>query len=156
MKKILFTFIYFISMAAQAQQGMCFKQEINPATSKPFTSEQEWQNELDNWEEAAPRTAGLLSLWKAYSLFTNEKDMARKMGTDKTAHCYLGCRISQETDYETADYVGWLKEQRDLKDCNINTHFDDLDYKATQKGAELGETQIDAKSCQEACKQLYR
>lgn len=78
------------------------------------------------------------------------------MGSDKLAHCYIGCRISQETNYHTADYVGWLKEDRDISDCRGQSYFDEEDYRATVRGAQFGESQPDAPSCERACKQVYK
>lgn len=94
-------------------------------------------------------------LVKAYSVYKNEKTQAERMSSDKRAHCYIGCRIAQETNYETADYVGWLKEKRDLSDCNPKTHFDEEDYKATIRGASFGNTQRDSLGCLQACTQTY-
>lgn len=98
---------------------------------------------------------GPIDLMRAYSLYKKEKAQAEKLGNDKRAHCFLGCRISQHTDYHTADYVGWLKEDRDISDCNPRSHFDEEDYRATVRGAQIGESQNEAATCIQACKQVY-
>jgi hypothetical protein len=67
----------------------------------------------------------------------------------------VGCRISQEVNYRTAEYVGWYKEDQDIKDCNKSTHFDVADFDATVEGAQMGQSQIDVAGCLQACTQKY-
>ncbi|MGZ3769990.1 MAG: hypothetical protein ACXVCP_16000 [Bdellovibrio sp.] len=151
--KNLFVFIICLFASTVALAGACYEQEINFKTGKIFASYDEYQSELQRWEEKAPSTPSYYSLMKAYLLYKNDKDFALKIKNDKVAHCFMGCRISQYTDYHTADYVGWLKEKKDLKDCNINTHYDEYDYVATVRGAQIGENS--SASCLSSCKQIY-
>ncbi|WP_295900000.1 hypothetical protein [uncultured Bdellovibrio sp.] len=135
--------------------SLCYQSEGNPRTGKAFATDQDYQEELSRWRSQAPSTPNPFSLLKAYNVYSSEKAFANSMKSDKRAHCYMGCRISQSTNYKTADYVGWLKEERDLKDCNRNTHYDEEDYVATLRGATFGESQKDAKGCLQACEQVY-
>lgn len=133
----------------------CFTQEFNPATNKPFASQEDYNSALQEWEFRAPTNPGIFALARAYSVYNKEKTTAQQITYDKRAHCYVGCRISQEVDFRTAEYVGWLKEDRDIKDCNKNSHFDPADFDATVAGAQLGQSQVDAAGCMAACKQNY-
>lgn len=156
MTKMLFGLIVCFSSAAQAADPLCYQKELNPNTQQAFSSAHEYNSFRSDWANQNPGSGNPLALIKAYSVYKSEKSKAETMGTDKLAHCYMGCRISQETNYHTADYVGWLKEERDITDCNLKTHFDEEDYKATARGAGFGENARDAASCETACKQVYK
>lgn len=149
-----FFFLVLISQTAFAQ-GECFQSEVNPLTRKIYASSEVYTEHLREWTTLAPASPGLFVLAKAYGIYSREKDFTNKLKNDKRAHCYIGCRLSQEIDYRTAEYVGWLKEDRDLKDCKKATHFDSADYKATRVGATLGESQVDAEGCLKSCKLNY-
>lgn len=156
MQKFFFLLILGFSSLAQAQDPLCYQKEKNPVTRQVFQSEDEYNSVREAWAHRHPGTGNPFSLIKAYKIYKNEKTKAERMGTDKLAHCYMGCRISQETSFATADYVGWLKEDRDITDCNVSTHFDEDDYEATRRGAQFGESQRDPQGCEQACKQVYR
>ncbi|UOF01710.1 hypothetical protein [Bdellovibrio reynosensis] len=155
MKKWLLV-LSIISFNASAAD-LCFKSENNPRTGEVFQTQADYDDELSLWNQKHPGMPNPFSLMKAYSLYSSEKDLANKLKkkSDKLAHCYVGCRISQEISKRTADYVGWYKEEKDLKDCHHGTRFDEQDYIATVRGADLGETQQDAKGCLDSCTQIY-
>ncbi|MGZ3780993.1 MAG: hypothetical protein ACXVCY_10125 [Pseudobdellovibrionaceae bacterium] len=127
--------------------------ETDSRTGTYFQSEEDYQKELERWALQNPGMPSPLSLVKAYSVYSKEKSKAVAISkkSDKKAHCYVGCRISQVTNYDTANYVGWLKEERDLKDCDPKTHYDEEDYRATLKGAQIGENH--SADCLQACTQ---
>lgn len=151
MKTLFFIFFFLSSVVAAA--NTCFKSEKNFRTHVYFSDENEYQEELDLWEAKSPKMPSIFSLMIAYDVYSKEKSVISSIRSDKIVHCYMGCRISQRTDYKTADYVGWLKEERDLKDCKSKTHFDEADYMATVRGAQIGENQ--ASNCLQACGQVY-
>lgn len=154
--KIMSSFLFIFLLTTQAfAEGECYTQEINPHTKKVYVSKEQYDMHKQEWTTIAPESPGLFALAKAYRIYSREKDFANKLRNDKRAHCYIGCRLSQEMDYRVAEYVGWLKEDRDIKDCNKATHFDSADYKATRSGATFGESQPDAKGCVAVCKANY-
>jgi hypothetical protein len=152
-KVALFLSAFFFSFSALA--GECFRSEIDPKTNKIYSSEKIYLDDIKEWQVQKPEVPGMFKLARAYSVYKKEKDFATSLGNDKRAHCYMGCRISQETDYHVAEYVGWLKEDQDIRDCKPTTHFDAADWSATNKGAQLGQSQPDAKGCDLSCKQNY-
>lgn len=156
MKTLVLTLtLCFSATTSWAQAKACYEQEYNMKTRKVFSSQSEYDDAVREWQDRHPGGASPISLWRAYNIYKKEQQKALRLGNDKRAHCYVGCRIAQEIDLHTADYVGWYKEERDLSDCNIKSHFDEVDYVATLKGAEVGEQQRDAATCERACKQLY-
>ena len=136
---------------AQDLQKDCFKNETNPVTRRHFASNQELVLAQENWRGIEPAMPNPVLLLRAYSVFKVEEPIAKKMKNDKAAHCYIGCRLSQEADYRTADYVGWLKEERDIHDCDGRSHFDPEDYQATLRGALGGENHSEAGLCRVLC-----
>ncbi len=136
---------------AQDLQKDCYKKEVNPVTHHYFVSIQELIRTQENWRAIEPAMPNPVLLLRAYSVFKFEEPLAKKMKNDKVAHCYMGCRLSQETDYRTADYVGWLKEERDIHDCDGRSHFDPEDYQATLRGALGGENHPEPGLCRVLC-----
>lgn len=155
MKIFIFLLSSFISTLSWAQAKACYEIEIDFRTKKTFSSHADYQATVYDWLMREPAMPGPLSLWRAYGIYKREQQKALGLGNDKTAHCYLGCRIAQDVNYVTADYVGWYKEDQDIRDCKRGSQFDEYDYIATIKGAEIGEQQSDPMTCQRACKQLY-
>lgn len=160
MTKLFLSALFLILLdlpAAQAQVEVsaCYKNEYNDRTKKVFTSSDEYNETLYNWYFNAPPQANPLALIKAYKLYKIEEANSVKLGNDKRAHCYIGCRIAQVVNFKTADYVGWIKEESDLRDCNLNTRFEEKDYLATRRGAEIGEQQSDPAICRTVCKDIY-
>lgn len=106
--------------------------------------------QFNEWVKLRPKAPALSLLIKAKKLVETEQDFALSLGTDKTAHCYLGCRINSEINYQTAHYLAWQKEQNDATDCNPETHFDVADYDATLSGAKFP-----AEECVPSCKRIF-
>lgn len=142
------------SEASFDDTNICWKKEYNPLANKKYKSKKIYDSDLKNWESKRPSEPGLLDLAKAYSLFQGEKQNADKLLRDKIKHCYFGCRIAHETDYTTADYVAWLKEYKDLTDCESNTRFEPRDYTATLDGAKHPGANFD--ECSKYCKDSWK
>lgn len=149
--KILGAVVLTFSLSAQAVE-QCWKRESNPSSGKTFISEESWQESLGNWEQKEPETSSLLSLFVGNEVAKRSRKTARKLGSDKRAHCYTGCRISRTVDLETAIYAGWYKEHKDLTDCLKSSHFDPADYDATVVGGELG---LEPGSCKTKCRKAF-
>lgn len=115
----------------------CYRQEINPITRKPYTDKVKWQDDGRDLRRSFPAMPGLFDLHKGYQVGVRESRIASGLRGDKIKHCYVGCRISNETSFEVAVYAAFFKEERDLQDCNPRTHFDLKDIDATVAGADL-------------------
>jgi hypothetical protein len=139
---------------AKSETNKCYQNEYNYKSKKKFTDNNEYKVEQDWWNSKKPNTPSLYELFIAYNIFEKEKKTALALKSDKQAHCYIGCRISQSTSYAVADYTGWLKEDQDLKDCKTSTHYDEDDYLATLQGAHFGEN--DSADCLQLCKTAVR
>ena len=135
-----FVIIFLSSLAiANPKDDRCWTSESNPATLTPYTSQAEWRNDLTKWQRLKPPQASLIHLAKAYAVvYKSEKAKAASFSNDKLAHCYVGCRLTQETNFRTSRFIGWLKEDFDLTDCKMSSHFDPVDYQATVFGSEAG------------------
>lgn len=107
------------------------------------------EQQLQEWTAMKPKTPGLTFLLKAKKIVDAEQAYALTLGNDKTAHCYLGCRIGEDVNFETAHFFAWKKEYSDATDCDANTHFDVADYEATIIGA-----QASFKPCDRYCKSI--
>lgn len=115
------------------------------------------EQQFEEWKAIKPRTPGVALLLKAKKIVDVEKDYSLQLGTDKTAHCYLGCRISEDVTFEVAKFSAWQKEYNDATDCNSNTYFDISDYEATLVGAEYG-AQVNPRirnQCASYCKTVF-
>jgi hypothetical protein len=149
---MFFVFNSLVLMASAAD--MCWEQERNPYSKDRYT-ENEWHEHTQAWNERQPEEPGLLNLFWAHQTYKQELDTANSLKNDKRKHCYIGCRIAQDTSLEVSTYVGWLKESEDLTDCNRKTLFETLDYQSTIEGAQQGATNGDPESCYEFC-QTYK
>lgn len=156
MKLFILLSVFVFQVSALAAQRECYLNEMNPQTGEAFATTQIYAKMKSEWKKLSPGLSQPFLLVRAYAVYKQEKDKAESLGTDKLAHCYMGCRIAQETDYSTAAYVGWLKEDRDISDCKAFSHFDEEDYIATIRGAEFGVVPVDTPSCAAMCKQIYR
>lgn len=141
-------FLSLISISSLANESICWKSEINPTSQKVYTSSSSYQNHLNQWKLNKPKVPNLFYMGLAYMTYEKEKKTSLSLGSDKQAHCYMGCRIAQETNYSTALYVGWYKEHKDLLDCQKPTHFEPLDFEATKLGAQAATNNI---NCIEFC-----
>lgn len=154
MKSLSLLFVTFL-MTQQAFAQACFSSEIDPRTNKIFASDDVYQTTVKDWLSREPRHPGLFDLYAAYGVYKSEQSVAQSLGNDKRAHCYMGCRITQKTNYETTEYVGWLKEDRDIKDCKKGTRFEYADFDATIVGGQKGQSEVDAEGCISTCKRNY-
>lgn len=145
---------YSLSFGAQAQQA-CFETEKNVLTKKVFT-EEDWKSTLKDWSASEPSSPGYVRLLLAWNLYNTEEAALKKIKGDKRKHCYMGCRIAQDISLETAIYVAWYKEKKDLTDCSIKTLFEEYDYEVTLKGAEMGQENSDSEYCLDQCNALKR
>jgi len=108
------------------------------------------EQQMADWKSMKPPTPALGLLLKAKKIIEAEKEFSLTLGTDKTAHCYLGCRIDHDVNLETAKFIAWQKEYNDATDCDVNTHFDIGDFEATVWGTSCNDGQ-----CADFCKKLY-
>lgn len=140
----------FILISPTHAQEACWEQETNPYSKAIYTEEQ-WHEHLENWETQAPPSPGLWSLFQAHQTYKKELSTAQKLKNDKKKHCYIGCRIAQDTSLEVSIYVGWLKESDDIQDCDKKTFFEPLDFESTVDGAEQAAVSSEPAFCYEFC-----
>ena len=146
---MMFFVFHFLVLMASASD-MCWEQERNPYSKATYT-EAEWQEHTQAWDERQPEEPSLLSLFWAHQTYKQELETANTLKNDKRKHCYIGCRIAQDTSLEVSTYVGWLKESEDLSDCNRKTLFETLDYQSTIEGAEQGSLVSEPQECYDFC-----
>lgn len=112
--------------------------------------------QMKQWVSIQPEIPNFTDLLSAKRIIDAERSYALKFKNDKRAHCYLGCRISADVNFETARYAAWQKEYSDATDCNPKTHFEVADYDATIKGAQREVKSPERaglrKSCTDYCK----
>lgn len=151
MVKLISAIFYLFSALAQAQKNpnaACWKTEINYKTNKIYVSEKIYEEHRLYWSTFNKVTPDPFSLSRAFLVYKAEIKKTEKFSKDKVKHCYLGCRISAETDVPTTKYVAWSKEQDDITDCKVKTHFEIKDYEATVDGAQHpGPSQVCEKYC---------
>jgi hypothetical protein len=145
---MFFVFKTLVLMASANE--MCWKQEINPY-SKTTYQEAEWLKHSQAWNERQPEKPIFWSLFLAHQTYKQELETANTLNNDKRKHCYIGCRIAQDTSPEVSTYVGWLKESEDLTDCNRKTLFETLDHQSTIEGARQGALVREPQECYEFC-----
>ncbi len=153
MKTLLCLISLCISHLSFAQDS-CWQNEIHPINVTPYT-QAEWENAITQWQTQKPSAPLITDLFKAHKTYKNELSTAQKLGNDKRKHCYIGCRIAQDTSLEVATYVGWMKELEDLQDCDKNTFFEPLDMQATTDGALASTNLTSQKGCYKYCKTTY-
>lgn len=99
-----------------------------------FDSEDAYNQKVKEWDGKNPGFPGLWDAFWGREIALIIKDVWADKGgacNDKWLHCYIGCRIAEETNEDTAKYAAWYKEQNDLTDGNADTHFEEADYDAT-------------------------
>lgn len=143
-----------LASTASASTMACWQKENNPTTAKRYSSASEYQAHLNFWAGKMPIIPNPLNLMNGYNLYKTELPKMRGLSNDKVKHCYIGCRIAQETSQNTANYMGWYKERQDLTDCNPNTRFEHQDYIATAYGAKI-KTNSSA-DCVHTCEQAWK
>jgi hypothetical protein len=130
-------------------------EESDPVLANTFESKEYYYSAIYEWSKQRPALPNPILLAKAYSVYSSEKSLAESLGRDKRSHCYIGCRVAQETDFRTTNFMAWLKEDQDLKDCNRDTHFEVKDYNATIDGGLYGIKTNDPLLCQQYCTQNW-
>lgn len=141
---------------AVAADPACYKNEIDQSTRKVYQSQQQYESDLAELYSHEPPHPGYPRLYRAYKVYKDAMATQKRFKSDKQAHCFIGCRIAGEVDAETAIYVAWYKEERDLKDCNIQTHFEWADIKATLKGVDIAVGRPDADDYPSLCRKRCR
>jgi hypothetical protein len=143
----------FASSATAADELQCHEKEIDYRTLKPFASSDLHVAAVKNWDLVSRPQIGLFELLHAYAVFKMESTRAQALKSDKAKHCYIGCVVSLSTSAKVADYLGWLKEDLDLSDCESGTLFEPADQVATALGAKLGAR--DKKECAIYCRDQF-
>jgi len=145
----LLVFLILQTQASIADHS-CASSEINVSTWARFTPV-DYQDALEYWRGEEPESPGLLQLFWGYRLYNQEKPNVEKIRNDKDRHCYLGCRLAEEVSYDLAVYVAWYKEDRDLRDCNPGTKFEQADFDYTIEGANAAAEASASIDCWQLC-----
>lgn len=153
-KSLIVLALILISAFAHAEEDTCYQNEINPRTRKAYANRDDWNLDLQEWTEKEPEHPGYLNLWRAYNAYKGALAVANMLKKDKQAHCYMGCVIRHASDQKTVIYSAWLKESRDLQDCNKGTHFEEADMTATIAGGEMGDLSS-PDQCLYACQRAF-
>jgi hypothetical protein len=134
---------------ASVPQQTCFEAER-------FASYDDWSRAVNDWNSRRPPFPNPLYAYKGYQVAKAEGRFARDhFKSDKQMHCYVGCRIAQETDFTTAQFAAWEKERRDLTDCSSDSHFEEMDYTVTVWGAHLGVASSSSSECLSTCERSF-
>ena len=153
MKTFSFAFAFFVfssfSLTAFAEIEPCWRLEINPRTEEKYNSVSDWNRAMWDWERASPLKPSPAQLFAASKIYFAYNGQVTNWNFDKAAHCFLGCKMSQEISFQAAQYTAWFKEFGDLRDCNEHTHFGQADYNATIQGAALGQDKN--MNCEQLC-----
>ncbi len=149
---IIRVFLFLTISIADFANDLCWTKEKNPATKQPYSSYKEWEADVHAWKQKQTVQLNVIQLARAYSVYKIEKEKANSFGYDKIAHCYIGCRVSQVTNYKTAQFMAWYKEMQDITDCSLESHFEHADYDATLIGAEAGKNK--SILCEDVCSDL--
>jgi len=135
--------------SASIPQQACFEAER-------FASYDDWARTVRDWNSRRPPLPNPIHAIEALRLVKKEQAFARRrFKNDKQMHCYVGCRIAQDTDFTTAQFAAWEKERRDLTDCNGDSHFEDMDYTVTVWGAHLGVASASAAERISTCERSF-
>lgn len=134
-KFILPWLLHLLSIRTLAQGNTCWRSEINYLTQKKYASASLYQQHVDSWGQQAPEQPSWLLLNQAFEVYQQELSYSKKFKRDKVKHCFMGCRIAKETNFSTAKYTAWYKEQKDLIDCKLSSLFEIVDYDSTLDGA---------------------
>lgn len=152
-KEYLLGLLLFLQFKVHSRPNCWILERTNSNTSA-FSSFTQWDSEKQSWMSCRPKSVAPYYLLSAYKIFKRDKSIALSIGTDKQAHCYLGCKMAKEINFETARYVAWLKEYYDLIDCDSSTHFEPNDFAATVYGARQG-VSLKNKSCEDLCSNIH-
>lgn len=125
-----------------------------PTLSAPECSAEARAVEAE-WAALEPTRPRLRDMARATVLYRSEREQAMRLRGDKVRHCFIGCRLSVAINPTTGLYLGWLKEQWDLTDCDPATRFEPADERATALGVELAE-RIQGIDCRRECEAALR
>lgn len=139
--------------ASDAKSAECHLSEIDPKTKAIYASSESYEAEKLQWDLVSRPAVGIFDLAHAYAVFKFEQSRANLLKSDKAKHCYIGCAVGLATSPKVTDYLGWLKEDLDLRDCDVNTMFEPADMAATSKGTKLGAR--DKKECATLCRDQF-
>ncbi|MEN9722777.1 MAG: hypothetical protein RJB38_763 [Pseudomonadota bacterium] len=121
-----------------------------------FLTIEHWNQTREQWQRQQPRIPSPRMALRGWRVVREWSDFAiHSLPSDKGAHCYLGCRIAQVADLTTARYAAWEKERRDLSDCQSKTHFEEADFTATMRGAQIGLESRSEVDCLAECRQQF-
>ena len=113
MKKIQYlqgaaAFLLASSSALAAPQ--CWKAE-------GFSSEASFEKQRQDWRAEAVPAPAPWHMLTAYNVFKHERAFAlSRFKSDKQVHCYMGCRIAQDANFQAAQWAGWKKEDKDINE----------------------------------------
>jgi len=121
-----------------------------------FPNSAAFEKQKSNWQAEAVPAPAPWNMLTAYTIFKHERAFAlSRFKSDKQVHCYMGCRIAQDANFHTAQWAGWKKEDKDINDCNGNTHFEIMDYQVTVVGAHYGAASNRQEACVASCDQPF-
>ncbi|MGE0529279.1 MAG: hypothetical protein AB7G93_13920 [Bdellovibrionales bacterium] len=136
----------------------CYRSEVDPNTRRRYQNIAQWESDRnDLWANAPARPYPWSLLW-GHRVAEQESPRARKLGSDKRQHCYVGCRIANDVGYDVAVYAAYYKEEQDLLDCDPKSYFEPKDIEATVIGADLAVINpggADAKYCSRQCRKKF-
>lgn len=136
---LLITIFLSHSSFASSTIYSCYLNEPFPNENRRFSSQEEYQFMLQNWNQRMPEEPTALELLWGWAIARDASQFARQnFSNDKKMHCYVGCEVAQKSNYRTAVYAGWYKEYQDLTDCKSNSGFSPDDFEATLAGARIG------------------
>jgi hypothetical protein len=150
LRLLFFTSIFFSSQVSFAT-GQCWRSELNPYTNAKFADENTYAYLLQSWLEDEPELPWITQLYTGWRTAKAASQESKRFKSDKRMHCYVGCRIAQETNSDVAQYAGWTKEYKDLTDCDINTRFEYDDQDATVLGGAIGDGTQGKNICLNSC-----
>ncbi|MBN8541440.1 MAG: hypothetical protein J0L82_13695 [Deltaproteobacteria bacterium] len=145
--------VALFASSVSAEELQCYEKEIDYRTFKPFASSDLHASEKRDWDLVSRPQIGIIDLMHAYAVYKMEHTRAQALTSDKAKHCYIGCVVSLSTSAKVSDYLGWLKEDLDLSDCQADTLFEPADQVATSLGARLGAR--DKKECAIYCRDQF-
>lgn len=150
-KAIIFQALGIAQLATSVALGAtpCWKAE-------GFADAPSFEKQKRDWRAEAVPAPAPWHMLTAYNVFKHERAFAlTRFKSDKQVHCYMGCRIAQDANFQTAQWAGWKKEDKDINDCSGNTHFEIMDYQVTVVGAHYGAASSHQDSCVASCDQPF-
>jgi hypothetical protein len=157
-KAALIALFFPILSFADTSKGDCYRNEIDPHTRRFYENRAQWEADRAELWRLAPSAPSFYRRWQGYKVAMAESVSSRGIGSDKRKHCYVGCRIAAQVGADVAEYAAYYKEDKDILDCNPQTHFDLTDITATMAGASLAiiPERSDPGFCRAECRKLIR